>query len=157
MKYCYKCKLDKLKIDFYKSKANNDGLQYACKSCQSLMRKDNQKLHKIERLEYCRKWYEKNKEHVLNKKRKYQKENSGKVNALVMKRYTAKLLRIPVYANLEAIKQIYINCPKGYEVDHIIPLQGKLVSGFHHENNLQYLTKSQNCKKNNKLTINKEN
>jgi len=38
-----------------------------------------------------------------------------------------------------------------YEVDHIIPLQGQLVSGFHHEDNLQILTAKDNHEKSNKF------
>ncbi len=52
------------------------------------------------------------------------------------------------------IKRFYENCPKGYEVDHIIPLQGKTVSGFHILENLQYLTKEENCKKGNRYVNN---
>ena len=36
-----------------------------------------------------------------------------------------------------------------YEVDHVIPLQGKLVSGLHVQNNLQVLLKEDNCRKHN--------
>jgi 5-methylcytosine-specific restriction endonuclease McrA len=52
---------------------------------------------------------------------------------------------------LDKIREIYLNCPKGHHVDHIIPLQGKLVSGLHVENNLQYLTSTENHIKNNKF------
>lgn len=58
--------------------------------------------------------------------------------------------RIPAWANKEAIAAIYAGRKKGQHVDHIIPLFGKLVSGLHVENNLQYLTASENMKKNRK-------
>lgn len=51
-------------------------------------------------------------------------------------------------ANKEKIKQIYENCPVGYEVDHIIPLSK---GGLHHEDNLQYLTIKENRSKGNKI------
>lgn len=81
----------------------------------------------------------------------WRKANPGKRNALNAKRRAAKLQRTPKWADLEAIKQFYINCPEGYDVDHIIPLQGNNVSGFHVLENLQYLTKSENCSKGNKF------
>lgn len=65
-----------------------------------------------------------------------------------------KQKRTPKWANLEKIKEFYINCPNGYEVDHVIPLRGKLVSGLHIESNLQYLTKFQNSSKNNSYEVN---
>ena len=71
----------------------------------------------------------------------------------VARRKLAKLQRMPAWANIEKIKEIYINCPKGYHVDHIIPLRGKLVSGFHIENNLQYLKAEDNLSKSNKFSL----
>ena len=59
----------------------------------------------------------------------------------------------PKWANLEKIKQIYLNCPIGYHVDHITPLTNKNVCGLHIEGNLQYLTAIENQKKSNKFTF----
>lgn len=53
----------------------------------------------------------------------------------------------PSWADLDAIRRIYENCPPGMEVDHIIPLGGKTVCGLHVENNLQYLDPLTNRKK----------
>ena len=71
-------------------------------------------------------------------------------NATVAKRRAAKLQRTPAWADLEAIKQFYLNCPKGYHVDHDVPLQGENISGLHVLNNLVYLTAEDNLKKSNK-------
>jgi hypothetical protein len=51
-------------------------------------------------------------------------------------------------ADRSVIKNIYKNCPDGYEVDHILPLSR---GGLHHEDNLQYLLIEENRKKGNKL------
>lgn len=62
-------------------------------------------------------------------------------------RRATKKQQTPTWANLDKIKEIYLNCPKGYHVDHIVPLQGRLVSGLHVETNLQYLSASDNIRK----------
>lgn len=60
-------------------------------------------------------------------------------------------LRVPLWADHEKIDEIYRNKPDGYEVDHIIPLSGKTVSGLHVHNNLQYLPKQENRLKSNRF------
>lgn len=62
-----------------------------------------------------------------------------------------KKRRTPKWSNIEKIRQIYSNCPKGFHVDHIVPLNGEIVSGLHVPENLQYLTRSENSKKLNKF------
>jgi len=67
-------------------------------------------------------------------------------------RKAAKLQATPLWANQEAIKFFYECKPEGCHVDHIIPLQGGNVCGLHVENNLQWLSESENCSKGNKWT-----
>lgn len=64
-------------------------------------------------------------------------------------RYRARMKQQIVEGeDLGPIKEFYKNCPPGYEVDHIIPLSK---GGLHTLSNLQYLTKSENRKKSNKI------
>ena len=51
----------------------------------------------------------------------------------------------------DGIRKFYKNCPARMVVDHVIPLQGKQVSGLHVIWNLQYLTPAQNMSKGNKI------
>ena len=63
-----------------------------------------------------------------------------------------RLKRVPAWSEKELIQQFYEDCPEGYEVDHVIPLQGKTVSGLHVLSNLQYLPMMENRTKGNKVT-----
>lgn len=65
----------------------------------------------------------------------------------------SKTTSTPLWADLSKIKEIYNSCPKGFHVDHIIPLRGSLVCGLHVENNLQHLPASDNHKKRNSYVI----
>lgn len=51
----------------------------------------------------------------------------------------------------EAVIEFYKNCPDGFHVDHIIPLKGVNVTGWHCLANLQYLPALENIRKGNKL------
>lgn len=92
--------------------------------------------------------------------KKYRAKHSGIANFYNKLREASKLKATPKWLTqkqLNEIKEIYINCPIGYVVDHIIPLQGKNVRGLHVSWNLQYLTKKENSIKNNKCDSTYEN
>ncbi len=85
---------------------------------------------------------------------KWRELNRGKVNAKASHYRATKMKQTPKWLTRDHLKQMedfYSNCPKGYEVDHIIPLQGKNVRGLHVPWNLQYLTVFENRSKNNRL------
>lgn len=64
-------------------------------------------------------------------------------------RYMAKRKnQTPADVNIKELQEFYKNCPKGYEVDHIIPISK---GGLHSIENLQYLTITENRKKSNKV------
>ncbi len=90
--------------------------------------------------------------------RKWSKNNRGKRNAITSKRRSALLHRIPEWSDLNKIKQIYLQAEIisndtgiPHEVDHIIPLQGVLVSGLHVIGNLQIIPMNLNRSKKNKM------
>lgn len=99
-----------------------------------------------------KKYYRLNKVQIRAKQKKYYKNNPEIFFAGKAKRRAALLQRTPKWLTpkqLQQIKDFYINCPEGMTVDHIYPLQGEYISGLHHPDNLQYLTKSENCSKQN--------
>ena len=76
------------------------------------------------------------------------------------KRRTAKLTRTPPWADMESIRAVYAEAQRltasigiPHHVDHIIPLQGKFVSGLHVHNNLQVLTGTENSSKHNRYEV----
>ena len=99
---------------------------------------------------YNKKYKENNPEKIKDWQKKYRENNRGVFRAIQAKRRAINLQATPAWVNLEAIKEIYVQCPKGYHVDHIVPLQGKNVCGFHVENNLQYLKADENIRKGNR-------
>jgi len=154
---------------FHKYKRSKSGVRSVCKPCRSKHEghSEQDQLRKNQ-------WYIDNKELAISRAKEHYKENTELRKQQVMenikrnpdkyraiqriaqaKRRSSKLNATVVWANLEKIKEIYMGCPIGYEVDHIIPLQGKIVSGLHIENNLQYLTIKENRMKSNKLEVNR--
>lgn len=83
---------------------------------------------------------------------KWRMENLAVDAATRARRRAERDRRTPPWANMAAIKAIYVEAAKhGLEVDHVIPLRGKLVSGLHVETNLQLLSREANIRKNNRF------
>jgi len=79
----------------------------------------------------------------------WKKANPEADCAQVAKRRASQLQRTPPWADLSAIKAIYLSCPSDHHVDHIVPLQGHTVCGLHVHYNLQHLPARENTRKGN--------
>lgn len=86
--------------------------------------------------------------------KRYLPIHKGKAAFSASKRRTAKLQRTPKWCDEDAIKRLHIEAATVskktgilHHVDHIIPLQGRLVSGLHVPENLQIIPADQNFKK----------
>lgn len=99
---------------------------------------------------YHRKHYAENREDLLAYRAEYIKKNPWFNRAAASRHRALILQRTAKWADREAIKEVYKNCPDGMVVDHVIPLRGKFVSGLHVEKNLQYLLFKDNAIKGNK-------
>jgi len=152
IKFCTKCKTIKPLVKFYKNKSKNNDLVIWCKECCRDYGKIYYKIHK----DHCKiisKIY-----HKTNKNyyKIYRKTHRDLWNFAFVKYMISKDQRTPFWANLEMIQKFYTKAMKltkktgiQYDVDHIIPLHGKNVSGLHVENNLQIITHIKNCQKGN--------
>ena len=84
-----------------------------------------------------------------SRKKHYTAEEIKIARRATFAKYSAnKKSQTPPDADLVLIKEIYTNCPKGMEVDHIIPIS---LGGVHHQDNLQYLTPEENKRKGNRV------
>ena len=89
--------------------------------------------------------------------RNWRASNADKKNAQEAKRRADKLQRTPSWADFEEIIMFYevaeVLSRSGLEfhVDHVLPLKGTAVSGFHVQNNLQVIPWHENLRKNNRI------
>ena len=153
-KSCSKCKEFKRLTEFNKHQKTKDGLSPHCKECHS---------------KYTKKWYSDNKQRRKDLTTKWISENRYRWNELRVLNYHKNIERSRMLGlkNVnrrsrylthslsglfkKEIDLIYKNRPKGFHVDHIIPLQGNNVCGLHVPWNLQYLLASENLSKSNKF------
>ena len=117
--------------------------------------------------EYNRNYHLKNKESILKRKQTYHYQNKEKRTEQARiwnsNRRARKLkatfgneeLNNLVFKEAYTLAKLREKCTNiPYEVDHIIPLKGKVVCGFHTWNNVRVIPKSLNRLKGNKLMEN---
>jgi hypothetical protein len=107
--------------------------------------------------------YHQKKQWNADRKKVYKSQHKHLINANASKRRAALLQRIPIWQT--EFDELKIKCiysvaamlsrvnNEPWTVDHIIPLQGKIVSGLHVPSNLQLMRARENEAKRNKYEI----
>lgn len=179
LKICSKCKGSKGLNLFSKDASRKCGYSNTCKICKLVQHKNWRSRNREKVRNTNRNWDKNNPESSLKRKARYRAKESAKEkerqynrlwdltnpdkrNFLVAKRRAIKLKATPhwltkdqfaeiadIYKQAQELGVIFFN--RKFHVDHIVPLQGKNVSGLHLPWNLQILTAEENIKKNNKF------
>jgi len=104
--------------------------------------------NKERKLDHMRDYYKKNADALKAKTIEWRNANPSHANALSGKRRRAVAVATPSWANKDKMNEIYKAArSEGKEVDHVIPLQGKLVCGLHVETNMVVVTMTENRRK----------
>jgi hypothetical protein len=169
MKQCNYCLTEKPDTEFYKKSTAKDGLFWWCRACHK--EKMKAKYHeKAAGADYREKentrvkdFYAANPAAKKTYGRAYAEKHRAKINAYLKNRYSKKLHRTPAWLTVDdlwLIEQTYDLAQKrtemlgfAWQVDHIIPLQGRVVSGLHVPHNLQVIPACENRKKSNRFNV----
>jgi 2,4-dienoyl-CoA reductase-like NADH-dependent reductase (Old Yellow Enzyme family) len=104
-----------------------------------------------------------NLEKVKGAYKKYYEENYTRMLAKRNKQHADKLQRTPVWLTVDElwmVEQAYELAAERtklfgfpWHVDHVLPLRGKTISGFHTPYNLQVIPAVENLRKSNRVTV----
>lgn len=153
MKTCTKCGETKAREMFSKHATGRDGLQSHCKACVAAYGRAWAAANRERSRETTRAWREANADRKCKCQRAWKKANPHLVNASHARRHAAKLQRTQPWADLRFISRVYgvaslaSKCFGPHHVDHLVPLQGKAVSGLHVHCNLRVIPAGENVRK----------
>ena len=106
------------------------------------------------RVAYNRQWRHANPDKAKIHCERWRIKNPASLMERTRRRQASQMQRIPQWADLAAMKRTYeaakcleVMTGRKYHVDHIVPLQGKIVCGLHVEYNLQILPAHINLQK----------
>jgi hypothetical protein len=174
MKTCIRCHQEKPLTSYWSCGMRKSGLLSWCKDCESARCKAKYERRKEVQLKKAKAWRSANKDKYREAIQSWRERNPGrseqtikewakrnpdKVNAKWMKREASKKMRTPAWLTSDELwmmEQAYDIAAKrtailgfSFHVDHIVPLQGKTVSGLHVPWNLQVLPAKLNQQKSN--------
>jgi hypothetical protein len=160
-KICTICKSNKPVFEFHRKSESKDGYSTRCKLCKKSVDYSQYMQTRESRLDYQKKYQENNNQKITRYLKSWYKLNKVKALALSNKRRARKISATPKWLTTDDFKLMEIEyalskwCSsvmgEQYEVDHIVPLQGKNVCGLHVPWNLQVLPKRLNRLKSNRL------
>lgn len=172
MKTCSSCKCAKAKAEFYTRVGAKDGLNGRCKVCVRASTAAWINAHPKEHNAHTKKWAELNPEKVYEKGHRWWKNNLEQhaantsawhkshrpmMNAALARYKATRLQATPAWANEFFIEEAYDLAARRtkllgfkWDVDHIVPLQSRIVCGLHVENNLQVVPSKINQSKGNR-------
>jgi len=172
-KMCSKCKENKSILFFGKDKHKVTGLTHRCKECRKEDRLGYYEENKENCLAATKRWtlansnkyketthtyYVNNKERIIKRSLTNQRNNKARYNSYAAKYRASKFKATPSWADEGLINSKYwyaqwlsetVGVP--YEVDHIVPLQNKVICGLHTPHNLQVIPMVDNRRKSNKF------
>jgi hypothetical protein len=172
MKICSTCKLEKAISEFFADQRKPGRYRARCKPCEKIAQdaykaanpgkaskasirwqKENREAGRRAQA----KWRAENLEQARQNEASYRKRNRPKMKAKGALYRAAQLRATPLWADRAKIEEFYFAADflgmvtgDWYHVDHIVPLQSKIVCGLHTEQNLQVLPASDNLRKSNR-------
>lgn len=160
MKTCTKCGETKPLDAFHRDKSVPDGRTYNCKvcACARALRCRAANIDTVREKDRIRQKL-KDKDSIRLAQSTHYKKNKGRYAAWVAERRARKANATPPWADHDKINAVYAEAAAlrslgvDVDVDHIVPLKGRNVSGLHVHFNLQLMLSTENKSKGNRFRV----